>query len=258
MEKVTIWSNGSLPALPAELALEPIEALARAPKRERTRRQLIDAAVRVFCARGVAAATLQEVAHVAEMANATVYNHFTSKDELLEETAVWLADRLCRRIAESCVDVAEGGERMAIGNRRYLWLAEVAPAWAALLLDVAAASPKLFDTVRGYILADLRLGVRQKAFQVTTESAAADLVSGTIAQAMRMIIAGLPSRGHPAAVTILVLVGLGVTRAAASEIVRRPLPPLTAPATAERRLGLKQGAARGRRGRVGEPAKSLP
>jgi AcrR family transcriptional regulator len=254
MEKILFSSHGSLPALPAELAPEPAGALARAPKRERTRRQLIDAAVRVFCSRGVAAATLQEVAHVAQMANATVYNHFASKDELLQETAIWLADRLCRRIADSCVDVPEGSERMAVGNRRYLWLAEVAPAWAALLLDVAAASPALFGTVRGYMLADLRLGVRQKAFQVTTEAAAADLVGGTIAQAMRMTIAGLASKGHAAAVTILVLVGLGMTRAAASEVVRRPLPPLTSPPAAEKRLGLTDtGAAR----RSRAPARSL-
>lgn len=236
MDGMTLWSHGSLPALPAELAPEPAEALAPAPKRERTRRQLIDAAVRVFCARGVAAATLQEVAQLAQMANATVYNHFASKDELLQETALWLADRLCRRIADSCVGVVEGSERMAIGNRRYLWLAEVAPAWAALLLDVAAASPALFAAVRGYMLADLRLGMRQKAFKVTTEAAAADLVSGTVAQAMRMTIAGLASKGHAAAVTTLVLTGLGMTREAASEVVRRPLPPLAAPTPAEKRL----------------------
>src|SRR4051812_6332194 len=124
---MTLWSHGSLPALPPELAEEPPGARAPAPKRERTRRQLIEAAVRVFCARGVGAATLQEVAQVAQMANATVYNHFASKDALIQDMAVWLADRLCRRIADSSAKVVEGSERMAIGNRRYLWLADVAP-----------------------------------------------------------------------------------------------------------------------------------
>jgi AcrR family transcriptional regulator len=228
MDEMTLWSHGSLPALPAELASEPPLAAARAPKRERTRRQLIEAAVRVFCARGVAAATLQEVAHVAQMANATVYNHFATKDALIEGVAVWLAERLCRRIADSCARVGEGSERMAIGNRRYLWLADVAPAWAALLLDVAAASPSLFATVRAYMLADLRLGIRQKAFNVTTEAAAADLVGGTITQAMRMRIADLAPKNHAAAVTTMVLVGLGMSRADAAAVVRRPLPPLAA------------------------------
>jgi hypothetical protein len=117
---------------------------------------------------------------------------------------------------------------MAIGNRRYLWLADVAPAWAALLLDVAAASPSLFATVRAYMLADLWLGIRQKAFNVTTEAAAADLVGGTITQAMRMRIAGLAPKNHAAAVTTMVLVGLGMSRADAAAVVRRPLPPLAA------------------------------
>jgi AcrR family transcriptional regulator len=228
---MTPWSHGSLPALPAELASEPPGTATRASKRERTRRQLIEAAVRVFCVRGVGAATMQEVAQVAQMANATVYNHFASKDALMEGVAVWLAERLCRRIAHSCAHVAEGSERMAIGNRRYLWLADVAPAWAALLLDVAAASPSLLAIVRAYMLADLRLGIRQKAFNVTTEAAAADLVGGTITQAMRMRIAGLAPKNHADAVTTMVLVGLGMSRAAAAAVVRRPLPPL-APSSA--------------------------
>jgi len=223
---MTLWSHGSLPALPPELAPEPADAYARAPKRERTRRQLIEAAARVFSHRGVAVATLAEVAQVGQVANATVYNHFASKDALIDEMAVWLADRLCRRIAESCVHVAEGSERMAVGNRRYLWLADVAPAWAALLLDVAATSPALLGTVRDYMLADLRLGIRQKAFKVTTEAAAADLVGGTISQAMRMRIAGLAPKNHATAVTTMVLVGLGMSRDAAAEVVARPLPPL--------------------------------
>lgn len=223
-----LWSHGSLPALPPELAPGPPDSIVVAPKRERTRRQLIEAAVRVFCARGVAAATLQEVAHAAQMATGTVYNHFASKDDLIQGLAVWLADRLCRRIADSCTHIEEGSERMAIGNRRYLWLADVAPAWAALLLDVAAASPALLDAVRGYMLADLRLGIRQRIFKVTTEAAAADLVGGTIAQAMRMSIGGLAPKNHGSAVTTMILIGLGMSRTDASRVVRRPLPPLEA------------------------------
>lgn len=55
----------SLAALPMPLG----QALAAAPpglgKRERTRRQLILAAVQVFSARGVAGATMQEIAQLA-------------------------------------------------------------------------------------------------------------------------------------------------------------------------------------------------
>src|SRR5215213_1356508 len=94
--------NGNrLSALPAALAAA---APGRLPKRERTRRQVIAAA--------------------------TLYNHFRTKDELLQGVALHVAETLCRRIAESYTEVRDAAERMAIGNRRYIWLAEQSPGWA--------------------------------------------------------------------------------------------------------------------------------
>lgn len=221
-----------MPPLPAELAVALEVPQTPLPKRERTRRQLLVAALRQLGARGVAAATLQQIAQQAEVTTATVYNHFASKDELVQAVAVWLADGLCRRIGESYAHIPEGAERMAIGNKRYLWLAETSPAWAQLLLDVAAAAPALVDATRSYMLADLRLGLKQKAFKPVSEAAAADLIAGTITQAMRMLIAGAAPRGHAQAVSATVLIGLGMERALALEVAARPLPPFIPAAAA--------------------------
>ncbi|HSW07972.1 TetR/AcrR family transcriptional regulator [Aquabacterium sp.] len=218
-----------LPApLPAELAAALAGSQGPAPKRERTRRQLIDAALRMFSQRGVAATTIGDIAAAAGMAGATVYNHFASKDELVQAVAVWLARGLCACIADSAAAIPEAAERMAIGNRRYFWLAEQSPAWALTVLDVAAMSPQLLRTTAEYVLADLRLGVRQKAFRLSSEAAALDLVGGAVTQGMRVIAAGMAPPGHAAAVATLVLTGLGVPWDQARAVVRRPLPPLGA------------------------------
>ena len=212
--------------MPAEL----VAALAALPgpaggKRERTRAQLLNAAVQVFSARGVALGTLQEIASVAGVANGTVHHHFASKDELVLQLATSMAEGLCRAIQDSSAHVREGAERMAIGNRRYLWLAQASPAWAMVLLEVAMAAPDAFTNVRKYPLADLRLGVRQKSFRVASEAAAMDMIAGTVTQAMRSIALGGAPAGHAEAVATTVLGGLGVPAAQAQEIARRPLPP---------------------------------
>ena len=80
-----------LPALPAALAEA---APGRLPKRERTRRQLIAAAIGVLTMRGTGAATMQEIATAAEVAPATLYNHFRTKDELLQGVALHVAEKL--------------------------------------------------------------------------------------------------------------------------------------------------------------------
>jgi AcrR family transcriptional regulator len=210
-----------LSALPAALAEAP---LGRLPKRERTRRQLIAAAVGVLTRRGTAAATMQEIATAAEVAPATLYNHFRTKDELLQGVALHVAETLCRRIAESYGHVRDAAERMAIGNRRYIWLAEQSPGWALLLLDIGLAVPHLAQQVTQDARADLRLGLKQKRFRVTSEAAAMDLISGTVGQAMRSVALGLAPARHDVAVSATVLRGLGMAADEALAVARRPLP----------------------------------
>jgi AcrR family transcriptional regulator len=194
------------------------------PKRERTRAQLVDAAIKVYAARGVAAATVQEIADVAGMTTGTVYNHFRTKEEVTSDVALRLAATLSARIAESQAGVKEGAERMAIGGRRYVWLAEVAPQWALLMLDVAAAAPELLVHIRQYVLADLRLGVKQKAFRIASEEVAMDFINGAGMQAMRSVALGLAPATHGADMAACVLRALGVPFAQAEEIAHRPLP----------------------------------
>ncbi len=213
-----------MPPLPSPLAEVLRAAPAGLPKRERTRRQLLDAAVQVFSARGVQQAAVQEIAAVAGVANGTVYNHFQTKEEVVQAVALWLAHTLCRRISESHEQVREGAERMAIGNRRYFWLAEQSPAWALLLLDVASAAPLVLQEVQQYALADLRLGIRQKAFRIASEAAAMDLINGTVTQAMRSIAFGVAPANHGVAVAATVLRGLGMPYDDALAVARRPLP----------------------------------
>lgn len=213
-----------MPPLPAPLADFASLLAPRLPKRERTRLQLVDAAIQVFSARGVIAATIQEIADVAGMTTGTVYNHFSTKDEIVQHVALWLGDTLCRRIADSHAGILEGAERMAIGNRRYIWLAEQSPQWALLLLDVLPAAPNVWLTLRAYAQADLQLGLRQKSFSVASEAAAMDVISGTITQAMRTVALGLAPPNHGSAVAALVLRSLGLDHDAADEVASRPLP----------------------------------
>jgi len=216
----------NLPPLPDWLGDPMDEPGARLGKRDRTRRQLIAAAVKVLATRGVAGATVQEIASVAEMTPGTVYNHFDTKDDVIQAVALWIAETLCRRIAESYGHVREGAERMAIGNRRYIRLAAQSPEWAMLVLDVGMAAPHLVARVSADALADLRLGVRQKSFRIVSEAAAMDLINGTVSQAMRTVARGEASRQHDSAVAATVLRGLGMDFDKAIEVARRPLPDL--------------------------------
>ncbi|MBE7366229.1 TetR/AcrR family transcriptional regulator [Ramlibacter pallidus] len=216
-----------MPPLPPALAAAFLEGTSGGPKRERTHSQLLHAAVQVICERGLQAATMQQVAQAAGVTTATLYNHFSTKDALVQRLAAVLAETLCRAINDSYAHIADGAERMAIGQRRYVRLAADSPDWTLLLLDVMTASPLVQETIMQYPLADLRLGVKQKKFKVPSEAAALDAINGICTQAMRRVALGAAPAKHDQACAALLLRALGMSAAEAAEVAARPLPPLT-------------------------------
>lgn len=210
---------------PSGFLLDPPNA-AVLPKRERTRRDLMRAALAVLNERGVAAATVQEMAAAAGVANGTFYNHFATREVLFEAIVVWLVDSYCRHIGESYAHIEDGAERMAIGNRRYVLFAADSPEWVRLMLGLHDAGAPWAAHTMPYALRDLKLGLRQKRFRIASEEAAMDLIAGTIIQAMRRVAAGEAGKAHAAATAATVLRGLGMGYDEAAEVARRPLPPL--------------------------------
>lgn len=72
---------------------EPVEELSlRSRKKIRTRQQIADAAARLFAERGYDEVTVADVARLAEVSEQTVYNFFSSKEQLvLDEEAAFEA-----------------------------------------------------------------------------------------------------------------------------------------------------------------------
>jgi AcrR family transcriptional regulator len=194
------------------------------PKRERTRRQLVVAAIAAFSNHGVAETTLQQIAVAAGVTKGTVYNHFQTKDEIVRAVALSIAQAIRARSAPARAALATGAEQMAAGCRRYLGLAQSSPAWALLILDVASVDPTFRKTITGFVRTELRRGLRRKEFSVASEAAALDLIIGATMEGMRRIALGQAQKQHAAAVTASILRGLGVAAARAQRISTKPLP----------------------------------
>jgi AcrR family transcriptional regulator len=216
--------------------------------RARTRALLLDAAVRVFARKGAGAAAIHEIAAEAGVANGTFYNYFRSRDELLDAASGRLAERLHGEIAASRAAVDDPAERLAIGCRRFILQALHDPTWGAALLRVWGGSAVLNVQTSAPMRTDLRTGRRLKRLRYADETAAADLVQGTVLAAMRTVLEGRAGEEHASAVAALILRGLGVEAADADAIAARPLPPLGTP-RAVRAAPVPRGVARPHRRR---------
>ncbi|HTR87175.1 MAG TPA: TetR/AcrR family transcriptional regulator [Reyranella sp.] len=213
-----------MPPLPAPLAGASPTAGKPLSKRERTRGQLILAAISVFSANGVAASTMQQVAAEAGMTTGTVYNHFHSKTEIVAAVARQIAETIRQRSMGARATLGSDAEQIAAGCRRYLGLARSSPAWALLILDVASVDPAFRKTITGFVRSELRHGLRSGEFTVVSEAAGLDLVIGGTMEAMRRIATGEAPRNHATVVVAAILRGLGISSAAAQRIAAKPLP----------------------------------
>lgn len=65
------------------MELKQIRENERRKENDRRRQEMVDAACRVFCQKGIAASSIADIAREAEFGEATVYRYFTNKENLV-------------------------------------------------------------------------------------------------------------------------------------------------------------------------------
>lgn len=185
-------------------------SVSRLPKRERTRRQIIEAAIEVMAEQGLAEAAVQDIAARAKVTTGTFYNHFTSKAEIVEAVTGWFSTTMLEAAQGTRGAFQTGAERTADGCRRYLRIARERPRTAMLILELATTSPRMLEAIGEFVLADVRFGIRRKEFTIFSEQAAVDLVQGCVMLAMRQIASRRMPSSYERSVVATILQGLGV------------------------------------------------
>lgn len=194
-------------------------------KAVRTRARLMDAAVRLFARDGFEAASVNEIAKVAEVANGTFYTHFKDKDEIAAAVAFGIAERVAERLAESMADVDDAVERVSLGTRRFIDLATSHPDWGAALCRAVAAFRDLHEGVSAFVRADIQRGVSQGVFTVVVDDVTIDSFTAMVIGAVIGRLRGDYPPKAGSQVAELQLRMLGVDPARARAVAWRPLPP---------------------------------
>ncbi|MFJ3368301.1 TetR/AcrR family transcriptional regulator [Pseudomonas sp. NPDC086251] len=208
----------------------PLEATAPEPltrghkKRERTRRGLVDAALRLVARKEVGEIALLEVAAEAEVSNGTIYNYFRTRDEVLEAVGIAMAAEFSDAISVLNADVQCGAQRLSIGVRMFVCRAAADHQWANALLRIIHFDQAMRSRLAGHVLGDLRDGLRAGIFAYVDEGIALDMVLSCTTGAMRAVVEGRAVAEHDLRVAEMVLQALGVTPAKARKIAGKPLP----------------------------------
>lgn len=193
-------------------------------KKARTRQALVDAALRIFAQQGVAELQLNKLAEEAQVSNGTVYNYFTSREEVLEAVGIELANQFSHRISVMYAGIESGAERTSIGIRMFIHETERNPLWASAIVRIYQYDKKIRSAVANYLRNDLLLGEEQGAFQIENIEIAMRIVAFSTIGCMASILEGYLTADVDTTVVKMLLMSLGMTRAKAARIAHLPLP----------------------------------
>jgi len=209
-----------------------------AVRRERTRRALTDAATTLIAEKGVAGLRIQEITQRADVALGSFYNHFATKEELVEAVVASTIEVRAAAIVEQMAALSDPAEIVSFACRRVVRLAVEEPglAWLFVNLDRADA---LFETiVHRSALTALEAGIASKRFEVADADFALITIIGAALAVMRAILDGRcePDVDSLFAESVLRAVGLSGSEArAVATTTLTPTPGQLAPARSNRR-----------------------
>lgn len=195
----------------------------RPPKRERTRRKLLDAGLHVLAERGDAL-TASDVVAAADVSNGTFYNHFLDRDDFVQH----LARESLAAITSSSAEATEGADpawRFAVASTRVLVAAVRQPLWGRAVLRLAEHPTPPHAAIQQHLRADLADGHRTGRFSHGDDAVTIDLVTGTLMSALRRLVArdgGVDDGAVPPVVTRL-LEALGLDGHEARELATAAL-----------------------------------
>jgi AcrR family transcriptional regulator len=183
-------------------------------KKERTRRQLIDAGLRVLAEKGQGL-TVCDVVTAAEVSNGTFYNYFTDRNELLEALAEHSALTLAAAAAREGID--DPARRFAAATTRVLLHARQDETWARVMLRLVSRPGSGVDLSR-YLREDLAEGFAQGRLNAGPDDSTLDQVTGLIVMTIRRIVEGNATPDAPQQAVQRGLRALGVDEAESAEL----------------------------------------
>ncbi len=177
---------------------------------EATRQALLDAARKLFVAKGYADTGTPEIVATAKVTRGALYHHFADKADLFRAVLEREADAVARDIRDQTVPLGGGIDSFLLGANAYF--AAMAEAGRARLLLVEGpavlglAEMDRIDKATGG--AELRVGL-EEAFAGTklagtSISAITDILSAAFDRAALAIAEGASARSYKAAIKLIV------------------------------------------------------
>jgi AcrR family transcriptional regulator len=180
-------------------------------QRERTRRRLLDAGRALIAQRGVAGLRIQEITELADVALGSFYNHFATKDDLVEAVVSEILVDLAATTVDEPWGDTDPAEMVASANLRFIRLAYDDPDFARLVINLGHADALFGAAVQPYARIAVERGVASGRFVVADIEVTLAAVIGGAFALIREVLDGRHKRGAERAFARHVLASLGLS-----------------------------------------------
>lgn len=134
-------------------------------RRHRNRDALINAGYKIMAEKGIDAATMAEIAELADVGAGTAYNHFASKDELAMAVMEQVIHRLAIRVKIATEGFDDPAQVFAYGVRATMQIATTDSRWRWLLRRSEVIADAMFRVLGPYAINDLERAVTAGRFR---------------------------------------------------------------------------------------------
>jgi AcrR family transcriptional regulator len=195
-----------------------------ARRRQQTRTKLIQAAKTLFARQGVDNTRINEITDEADVGFGSFYNHFESKDAIVEAV---LADTVASQgaaIDAMTAKLDDPAEVIAAAHRHFVRLARSDPDWGWLLVRMDVTHNIVHQALGPFAQRDLRRAIKTGRLHVPNERVALVASGGALLAVMRAVLDGQAPKDADIHHAEGVLRMLGLAADEAADIARRQLP----------------------------------
>lgn len=130
--------------------------------------------------KGIDAVTIAEIADEADVAFGSFYNHFESKDAIVDALVVELLDALGEVIDATIADIEDPVEALRVAFRMAQTAGDLGPEWAAFMVRAAVADPRLLDGILARARRDVERAIGAGRLSVPDLDAAMTMLAGAL------------------------------------------------------------------------------
>ncbi len=198
-------------------------------RRAHTRAKLLAAAAALFARQGVEHTRINEITEEADLGFGSFYNHFESKDAIVEAVLKETIAAQGEAIATLTAGLEDPAQIIAAAHRYFVRLARTDPDWAWLLVRLDASHHLMLSALGPFARRDLQRGIKAGRLQVPNEQVALFAAGGALLAVMRAVLDGHAPKDADMHHAEGVLRMLGLPADDAADVARRPLPSPPAP-----------------------------